>query len=92
MKKKCDCQYPKYDDCHDYKSDYCDDYEADDYCEVSCPTPKMKCHPTKECVKTYKCYYRLYRISYYRLYRVCPQCGHEHDYYHHRGVCPRCMM
>ncbi|MDR3559906.1 MAG: hypothetical protein P4N59_00500 [Negativicutes bacterium] len=52
--------------------------------------PKIKCEPTKECVKTFKCFYKLYRVCHYHLYKVCPHCGHEFDYHHHRGICPKC--
>lgn len=57
-----------------------------------CHVPKMKvkCGPTKECVKTYKCCYKLYRFTQYRLYKVCTSCGHEFDHYQHQGVCPKC--
>lgn len=83
---KCDDDYGKcgspesddmYDDCHEM--------------DMSCCTPKMKCQPTKECVKTYKCCYKLYKLCTYRLYKVCPHCGHEFDYHEHRGCCPKCM-
>lgn len=84
---KCDDDYNK---C-DYDHHKCD-YDMDD-CQdtVSCCTPKLKCQPTKECVKTFKCYYKLYKICTYRLYKVCPYCGHEFDYHEHRGGCPKCM-
>lgn len=66
------------------------DMGFDDMC-MPCPAPKTKCPPVKECVKTYKCYYKLYKISHFRLFKVCPCCGVEYDYHHHRGMCPRCM-
>ncbi|WP_094605390.1 hypothetical protein SPSIL_001970 [Sporomusa silvacetica DSM 10669] len=84
---KCDDDYGKY-GCHD-KNEMMDDDCHD--MDMSCCTPKMKCQPTKECVKTYKCYYKLYKICTYRLYKVCPSCGHEFDYHEHRGACPKCM-
>jgi hypothetical protein len=52
--------------------------------------PAIKCKTTKECVRTYKTYYKMYKISTYRLYKVCSRCGAEFDYYGHRGLCPRC--
>ena len=86
--------YKKYHDCdNDYsKCDYTDKCDMDDCQEMDmCCFPKIKCQPTKECVKTFKCVYRLYRICTYRLCKICPQCGHEFDYHHHRGACPKCM-
>ena len=83
---KCDDEYSKC-GCSE-KSEMMDDCQDMD---MSCCTPKMKCMPTKECVKTYKCYYKLYRMCTYRLYKVCPCCGHEFDYHTHRGACPKCM-
>ncbi len=77
---KCGCE-DKYDKCD---MDECQDMEP-------CYTPKMKCQTTKECVKTYKCYYKLYRICTYRLFKLCPYCGYEFDYHEHRGGCPKCM-
>ncbi|WP_021168510.1 hypothetical protein SOV_02080 [Sporomusa ovata DSM 2662] len=74
---KCNDKYDMNDDCHDM--------------DMSCCTPKMKCQPTKECVKTFKCYYKLYKMCTYRLYKVCPYCGCEFDYHEHRGSCPKCM-
>lgn len=64
-------------------------YEECEWVDEDC-LPKPKCKPVKECVKTYKCYYKLYKMCYYRLYKVCPRCGHEFDYYFHRGTCPKC--
>ncbi|XEQ91449.1 hypothetical protein SCACP_02450 [Sporomusa carbonis] len=83
---KCDDDYSKcgYQEKYEMMDDCCDT----DMC--SCP-PKIKCQPTKECVKTYKCYYKLYKICTYRLYKVCPYCGCEFDYHQHRGACPKCM-
>ena len=52
--------------------------------------PKIKCKTSKECVKTYKTYYKMYKICTYRLYKVCCRCGTEFDYYGHHGVCPKC--
>lgn len=53
-------------------------------------TPKFKHKPVKECVKTYKTYYKLYKICTYCLYKVCPHCGLEFDYHECRGICPKC--
>ncbi|MBP2636764.1 MAG: hypothetical protein H6Q72_2671 [Firmicutes bacterium] len=77
---KCGCydKYDMYDDCHEP--------------DMSCNMPKMKCQTTKECVKTFKCYYKLYKMCTYRLYKICPSCGHEFDYHSHHGGCPKCMM
>lgn len=58
--------------------------------DMCCDMPKMPCKMEKKCVKTYKCIYKLYKTCHYRLYKVCPRCGHEFDYHHHRGMCPRC--
>lgn len=84
---KCDDDYGKCgcNDKHEMMDDECHDMD------MSCCTPKMKCQPTKECVKTFKCYYKLYKMCTYRLYKVCPYCGHEFDYHEHRGSCPKCM-
>lgn len=88
-------KYPYWKCDDDYDKCGCQDkhYMYDDYpdMDMSCCTPKMKCQPVKECVKTFKCYYKLYRMCTYRLYKVCPQCGHEFDYHEHRGGCPKCM-
>lgn len=75
MKEKCEMPCTKEDDCY---SSMCLDME------------KMKCKMEKECVKTYKTYYKLYKVCQYRLYKLCPCCGHEFDYHRHRGMCPRC--
>jgi len=53
-------------------------------------TQKIHCKTTRECVKTYKTYYKMYRICTYCLYKVCSRCGAEFDYYAHRGLCPHC--
>lgn len=73
---------------HGIESEYHGYY---DMMEEDCCMPKIKCKPTKECIHTYKCYYKLYKICHYQLYKVCPRCGHEFDYYRHRGMCPKCM-
>lgn len=54
-----------------------------------CP-PKMNCKMEKECVKTFTCQYKLYRVCMYRLYKVCPRCGQESDYHANKGMCPHC--
>lgn len=56
---------------------------------MSCcpPRPMM---PSKKCVKTVNCTYRIYRMCYYCVYAVCPSCGHEFDVYRHKGHCPKC--
>ncbi len=92
--------YPKW-DCKCYKDDCGMDYWQDMGCEgkykckpdcdMSCEPPtKMLGKVEKECVKTFKCVYKLYKVCTYRLCKVCPCCGHEFDYHHHRGVCPHC--
>ncbi|GMB01390.1 hypothetical protein [Pelosinus sp. IPA-1] len=96
--------YPKY-DCHPHKHDYChmdeeDHYEEmpymkekmgeDCYSNMCSDMSKMKCKMEKECIKTYKTYYKLYKVCQYRLYKVCPCCGHEFDYHRHRGMCHKC--
>jgi len=58
--------------------------------ESDCCASKLKCPPTKECVQTYKCLYKLYKISQYHLYKVCPCCNQEYDYHYHLGICPFC--
>lgn len=60
------------------------------YSEMCCDMSQMKCKVEKECVKTYKCYYKLYKVCQYRMYKICPCCGHEFDYHRHRGMCPKC--
>lgn len=82
---------PKWDDGMNCDMDS-DDMEMDtDMCgmnmDCGCP-PKMMCK--KECVKTFTCQYRLYRICMYRLHKVCPRCGREFDYHGCRGMCPHC--
>ncbi|WP_074431350.1 hypothetical protein [Anaerosporomusa subterranea] len=57
--------------------------------DCDCP-PKIDCKMEKECVKTFTCQYKLYRVCMYRLYKVCPRCGRESDYHGHRGMCPHC--
>ena len=92
--------YPKY-DCHKPKPVHC---HMEDDCEMPCMKEKMdnecpnmcadlhkmKCKVEKECIKTYKTYYKLYRVCEFRLYKCCPCCGHEFDYHSHRGTCPKC--
>ncbi|CUH95458.1 hypothetical protein P22_1529 [Propionispora sp. 2/2-37] len=94
--------YPKY-DCDDTKDDYCHHHYMKDDCykehpgkyhcyePMYCDIPKMP-KMEKECVKTFKCVYKLYRICQYKVFKVCPTCGHEFDSAYHHGVCPKCMM
>lgn len=93
--------YPKW-NCHEYPQHECfsskgccpDEQEScgKSHCheQICCDIPKIPCKPKKECVETFKCSYKLYRISYYRLYKQCGQCGHEYDHQHHQGMCPKC--
>lgn len=67
-----------------------DDQGCYDFAVNADGMPKIRCKTTRECVKTYKTYYKMYRICTYRLYKVCSRCGAEFDYYHHRGLCPGC--
>lgn len=60
------------------------------YSEMCSDLSQMKCKVEKECVKTYKSYYKIYKVCQYRLYKICPCCGHEFDYHKHRGMCPKC--
>ena len=94
---KCDERPPKHDYCH--MDDNCHDQEMpymkekindNSYSEMCCDMSQMKCKVEKECVKTYKCYYKLYKVCQYRMYKICPCCGHEFDYHRHRGMCPKC--
>lgn len=87
-KNECTCK--KYDyDYNCYKPKCSDDCDYDYFDPCTAP-PQMHCEPKKECVKTFTCFYKLYRVCQYRLYKVCSRCKHEFDYHHHRGVCPRC--
>lgn len=61
-----------------------------DFAAATDGTPLIRCKTTRECVKTYKTCYKMYRICTYCLYKVCSRCGAEFDYYAHRGLCPRC--
>lgn len=89
-KNECMCKKPDYNyNCYKpmkWKDDCDYDY---DHMECCMPKPKMECEK-KECVKTYKVVYKLYKTCQYRLYKVCCHCGHEYDYHHHRGMCPKC--
>ncbi|EGO64154.1 hypothetical protein [Acetonema longum] len=76
--------------CHQPKWTHQCDCQEDMHHTDCCEMPPMKCKTEKECVKVFKCYYKLYRICQYRLYKVCPRCGQEYDYYQQRGVCNRC--
>jgi hypothetical protein len=67
-----------------------DDHSCYDFAVSADGMPKISCKTTRECVKTYKTYYKMYRICTYRLYKVCSHCGAEFDYYHQRGLCPSC--
>ena len=52
--------------------------------------PQKLYTPFKEYVKTYKCYYKLYKVSHYELHKVCPRCGQEFNYHYCQGMCPYC--
>lgn len=71
---------PKYEQWEDEKS----------CCHMKKEPKFCGCKPTKKCLKTFDCTFKLYRLSYCRLYKVCQSCGHEYDFHHHGGVCPRC--
>lgn len=73
--------------CHEEK-ELCGKPQCHD--QVCFDVPKIPCKPQKECVQTFKCCYKLYRICYYRLYKLCPHCGHEYDHHQHQGMCPKC--
>ncbi|MDU2063839.1 MAG: hypothetical protein E6713_03280 [Sporomusaceae bacterium] len=62
-----------------------------DCCHMKKEPKFISCAPKKKCVKTFDCTFKLYRMCYYRLYKVCHACGHEYDFYQHRGTCPRCQ-
>ena len=64
--------------------------EEKSYCHMKKEPKFCGCKPTKKCLKTFDCTFKLYRLSYCRLYKVCQSCGHEYDFHHHVGVCPRC--
>ena len=94
---KCDGHHHKQDYCH--MDDDCQDQEMPYMKEkmlrtviLTCASDmsQMKCKMEKECVKTYKTYYKMYKVCQYRLYKICPCCGHEFDYHRHRGMCPKC--
>ncbi len=94
---KCDDHPPKQnychmdDDCQNHEMPYMKEKMCDNgYSEMCSDMSQMKCKTEKECVKTYKCYYKLYKVCQYRMYKVCPCCGHEFDYHRHRGMCPKC--
>ncbi|MEN6413782.1 MAG: hypothetical protein ABFC84_13635 [Veillonellales bacterium] len=83
--------HPMYDDCGDHHEMDCMPKMEPDCCPpMPCEMPKMKCKPKKECVKTFKCCYKLYRITSYRLYKICSRCGCEFDHHMHQGMCPKC--
>jgi hypothetical protein len=75
----------------DYPEWFHEKFTAEQDCldPEACGIPDT-CKITKECVKTYKCHYKLYKISHYHLCMICPHCGHEFDYYYYQGLCPRC--
>lgn len=79
---------------NDDKMCYHSKFEEWDDMKGCCPPKKniksMCCSPRKKCIKTFDCTFKLYRLSYCRLYKVCQSCGHEYDFYHHRGMCPHC--
>lgn len=64
--------------------------EDECYSNMYADMSKMKCKMEKECVKTYKTYYKVYKVCQYRMYKICPCCGHEYDYHRHHGMCPKC--
>ena len=83
----CTCQ----EECSDMAMPHQECYppQEDEHCHV--PKMSVKCSPpTKECVKTYKCCYKLYKFTQYRLYKVCTVCGYEFDHYQNRGMCTKC--
>jgi hypothetical protein len=91
---KCGEKYPKggmctcMEECGGEMAETCYSKE-DEHCHV--PKMSVKCSPpTKECVKTYKCCYKLYKFTQYRLYKVCNGCGNEFDHYQNRGMCTKC--
>ena len=78
-------------DCQDQEMPYMKEKMAEGcQSEMCADMNQMKCKMEKECVKTYKCYYKLYKVCQYRMYKICPCCGHEFDYHKHRGMCPKC--
>ena len=94
---KCDGQHPKQDycqtddDCQDHEMPYMKEKMTGDcYSDMCSDIAQMKCKMEKECVKTYKCYYKMYKVCQYRIYKICPCCGHEFDFHKHRGMCPKC--
>jgi len=79
------------DECYDHEMPYMKEkMDEGCYSEMCSDISQMKCKMEKECVKTYKCYYKLYKVCQYRLYKLCPCCGHEFEYHRHRGMCPKC--
>lgn len=78
-------------DCCEHEMPYMKEKMTDScYSDMCADISQMKCKMEKECIKTYKSYYKMYRVCQYRLYKVCPCCGHEFDYHKHRGMCPKC--
>lgn len=86
-KQDCDMD----DTCQDQETPYMKEKSAEGcYSEMCSDMSNMKCKIEKECVKTYKCYFKMYKVCQYRMYKICPCCGHEFDYHRHRGMCPKC--
>lgn len=95
--QKYNCPPHKHDSCH--MDDGCQEQEMPYmkekmaegcYSEMCEDMSQMKYKTEKECVKTYKCYFKLYKVCQYRMYKICPCCGLEFDYHRHRGMCPKC--
>ena len=94
---KCNYKKPKQDCCH--MDNECPAQEMPEmnekmpessYSEMCSDMSQLNCKMEKECVKTYRCYYKMYKVCQYRLYKICPCCGHEFDYQRYRGMCPKC--
>ncbi|SEO46495.1 hypothetical protein SAMN04490178_102112 [Propionispora vibrioides] len=86
---KYDCDYMK--ECHHHMKDDCYKDDCQEHHEhVCCDIPNLP-KPEKECVKTFKCVYRVYKVCHYRVFKICPVCSHEFDVVLHHGRCPKCM-
>ncbi|VBB06574.1 Hypothetical protein LUCI_1810 [Lucifera butyrica] len=96
------CGYPQHlCKCHLYHEPGMNWGEMSGYPEMKCKKemcpPPIQCHipeckPEKECVKTLKYVFKLYKTCKFHMCMICPVCGHEFDYNRHHGVCPKCMM